>query len=311
MSNPDVKVHVLDMQADDFIPMFIAACRRPGAVLLTNHGIPQELIDAAYAEWRPETGGFFSLPDEVKRQFLYSDLSPKVGDPESGFYPFASEKGSEHKGSNKGSVNFNEYYHIKTGIAGSYPTTGDFAATRILAEANYRLVARLLALLDEYGPSADEAPYFGKLVESLSPGKWSTFRILNYPPLPMPEDGSDEEMELIKVHKDKGAVTTVISPSASGLAVEDPENPDAPYMRAPHVAGSILFQIGEGLELMSNGFYKAGRHTVIKRPSELQGYRTSFARFWHFEPETKLAEGKTNGDMMAKYWEKKDLQVKC
>lgn len=309
MSTNDVKVHVLDMRSPDFIPNFIAACRRPGAVLLTNHGIPQEVIDAAYAEWMPEKGGFFALPDEVKKQFLYSDLSPKVNDPESGFYPFKSEKGSEHKDGNKGSVNLNEYYHIKTGIAGSYPTTGAFTATKLLAELNYQLVAKLLTLLDAYGPSKDDAPFFGKLVESLSADKWSTFRILHYPPLPMPEDGSDEEQELIKVHKDKGCVTTVISPSASGLAVEDPENPDAPYMRAPHVAGSILFQIGEGLELMSKGFYKAGRHTVMGRPSKLQGHRTSMARFWHFTPETRLNADMTNGDMMRKYWEKKDLKV--
>jgi isopenicillin N synthase-like dioxygenase len=308
MSN-DVKVHVLDMNAPDFVPNFIAACRRPGAVLITGHGIPQELIDAAYAEWMPEKGGFFALPDAVKQQFLYSDLSPKVDDPESGFYPFKSEKGSDHKGTNKGSVNLNEYYHIKTALAGTYPTTGDFTATKLLAELNWQLVAKLLKLLDAHGPSKADAPYFGQLAEQISAGKWSTFRILHYPPVPMPADGNDDEIELIKVHKDKGCVTTVISPSASGLAVEDPENPDAPYMRAPHMPGSILFQIGEGLELMSNGFYKAGRHTVMGRPSKLQGHRTSMARFWHFEPETKLADGMTNGDMMRKYWEKKDLKV--
>lgn len=297
-------VLILDCQAPDFPAQLVKACRDVGAVMLVNHGIPESLIKAAYDDWKPESGGFFSLPEAEKRKFLFSDLSPQHDDPEIGFYPFGSEKGSDHDAKNKGSVNLNEYYHIKTGIAGSYPTTGSFRATKMLALANEALVRRVLDILEAGGPSKADAPHFGNLAASLSADKWSTFRWLHYPPVPM--DGDDTERQLIKVHKDKGCVTTVVAPSQAGLAVQD-RNGD--YHRVPHRPDGIILQIGEGLELMSNGYYFAGRHTVMGRPSQMQNPRTSAARFWHFTPETRLTAEITNGDMMSKYWEKKDLKV--
>ena len=298
-------VKVLDFKDPNFAADFVAQMRHIGAALVINHPVSTDAIKKAYAEWMPQTGGFFGLTDEQKHQFLWSKLSPEFGDPEIGFYPLRSEKGSEHRKNNKGTVNENEYYHIKTGIDGSYPTTSPFAATRKLSTLNAEFVVTLLDILEVHGPDKTQAPYFGDLSKSLSVGKWSTFRWLHYPPYEVAGD-PDEDIELIKVHKDKGCITTVISPSEKGLCVEDR---DGTYHEVPCIEGAIVVQIGEGLELMSGGYYYAGRHTVRGPRKALAKRRVSAARFWHFTPETRLSADMTNGQSMQKYWQKKGLEA--
>ena len=300
-------VNVLDMQAPDFEEKFVDACKNIGAALIVNHGISPELIKAAYDEWLPATGGFFALSEEEKRKHHWREKSIECDDPEVGFYPLGSEMGSEHHDHNKGTKNENEYYHVKPGVPGSYPNTGSFENTKKLAKANKDFVVSLLTILTKHGPSKDAAPYFTDLVESLSADKWSTFRWLHYPPYNAPGD-PEEDVELIKVHKDKGCLTTVVSPSTSGLCVEDR---DGTFHQVPQQAGAIIAQIGEGLELMSGDYYYAGRHTVRGKRKNLNKDRVSAARFWHFKPEVQLSETVTNGDMMNEYWRKKGLEVRA
>lgn len=299
-----MSVKVLDFRTPTFEADFTSEMRRIGAAVVVNHPISLDLIERAYANWHPAQGGFFGRDDDQKRSKFWQDVSRQCNDPEVGFFPMHSEKGSEHHGRNKGTRNENEYYHVKQGIPGSYPP-GDFRATRQLAEANKQLVFQLLDILDRHGPSKAEAPFFGNLVKRLSPHKWSTFRWLHYPPYNAPGN-PDEEVELIKVHKDKGCLTTVISPSERGLSVEDREGKT---YEVPCIKGSVVVQIGEGLEMMSGGYYFAGRHTVRGPRKMLSRTRVSAARFWHFKPSVRLAEGVTNGDMMKNYWDKKGLKA--
>lgn len=298
-------VEVLDMQAPDFEKKFVEACREIGAALIINHGISPDLIQSAYNEWLPETGGFFSLSNEKKLKLYWQQKSKECDDPEVGFYPLGSEAGSEHKKANKGSKNENEYYHIKPGIPESYPAQQGFDKTKKLASANEGFVLKLLDILERHGPEKSQAPFFNDLTNSLSPEKWSTFRWLHYPPFEAPGD-PEEEIQLIKVHKDKGCLTTVISPSTSGLCVEDREGV---YHRVPQQSGAIVAQVAEGLELMSGNYYYAGRHTVMGKRKNLNKHRVSAARFWHFKPEVQLAPRVTNGEMMENYWRKKGLEV--
>ena len=298
-------VEVLDMNAPDFEEKFVSACREIGAALIVNHGISPDLIKSAYEEWLPETGGFFSLSEEAKQAHHWQKKSKQCDDPEVGFYPLGSEAGSEHRAQNKGSKNENEYYHVKPGVPGSYPSEQGFDHTKSLASENEGFVLKLLDILERHGPEKSQAPFFGNLPQSLSPEKWSTFRWLHYPPYNAPGD-PEEEIELIKVHKDKGCLTTVISPSTSGLCVEDRQGV---YHRVPQQAGAIVAQIAEGLELMSGNYYYAGRHTVMGKRKNLNKDRVSAARFWHFKPDVQLAPHVTNGDMMEDYWRKKGLQV--
>ena len=298
-------VEVLDMQAPDFEQKFVTACREIGAALIVNHQIDPALIQSAYNEWLPETGGFFGLSEEQKLQHYWHHKSKQCDDPEVGFYPMGSEAGSEHHKANKGSKNENEYYHIKPGLPHSYPDVNGFEQTKKLASENENVVLHLLDILDRHGPDKHQAPFFGNLTQSLSPEKWSTFRWLHYPPYEGPGD-PEEEIQLIKVHKDKGCLTTVVSPSTSGLCVEDRHGV---YHRVPQQPGAIIAQIAEGLELMSGNYYYAGRHTVMGKRKNLNKHRVSAARFWHFKPDVRVASDVTNGDMMENYWRKKGLQV--
>ncbi len=298
-----MNVNVLDMQAPDFEEKFVTACRDIGAALIINHGISPDLIKSAYAEWLPETGGFFALSEDKKQAFHWRKQSKICDDPEVGFYPLGSELGSEHHNYNTGTKNENEYYHVKAGIPDSYPSAEGFDKTKELAEENKKFALKLLDILDRNGPSTEQAPYFGKLIERLSPDKWSTFRWLHYPPYDAPGNPEDD-VELIKTHKDKGCLTTVVSPSTSGLCVEDR---NGEFHQVPQIQGAIIAQIGEGLEMMSGNYYYAGRHTVRGKRKNLNKDRVSAARFWHFKPEVSLSDTITNGDMIEDYWRKKGL----
>ena len=301
-----MSVKILSKNDPKFEVKFAKEMRRIGACLVVDHGIPVGTIEAAYAEWMPETGGFFGWPLKAKQRLHWTKVSPKHDDPELGYYPLGSETGSTHLRKNKGQRNENEYYHVKQGVPGSYPCPHGFDASKRLAAMNKVLAFELIDILDRHGPSRKQAPHFGDLCAKMSPHKWSTFRWLHYPPYMVPGK-PNEEVELIKTHKDKGCLTTVISPSTSGLQVMDRKGKFHPV---PCIKGGIIVQVGEGLELLSNGYYFAGRHTVRGKRKDLRHDRVSAARFWHFKPEVQLTDTFTNGDMMREYWRKKGLEAK-
>jgi isopenicillin N synthase-like dioxygenase len=72
-----------------------------------------------------------------------------------------------------------------------------------------------------------------------------------------------EESQGVGAHKDSGFVTVLLQDTARGLEVETPEG----WIAAPPKPGTFVINIGELLEMASNGYLKATMHRVVSPPA--------------------------------------------
>ena len=83
----------------------------------------------------------------------------------------------------------------------------------------------------------------------------------------------DEDDQGVGAHKDSGFVTILLQDTVAGLQVEG----ESGWIDAPPVPGTFVVNIGEILELASNGYLRANVHRVISPPGG--GERLSVAFF--------------------------------
>ena len=78
-----------------------------------------------------------------------------------------------------------------------------------------------------------------------------------------PGRGEGESDQGVGAHKDSGFLTLLLQESQAGLQVEGEHG----WIDAPPVAGTFLVNIGEILELASNGYLRANVHRVVSPPA--------------------------------------------
>ena len=95
-------------------------------------------------------------------------------------------------------------------------------------------------------------------------------KVIRYPG--RPGDGAAERQG-VGPHKDGGILTAVLQHKISGLEVETEEG----WVSAPPIPGTFVVNIGELLELASDGYLKATVHRVTSPPAGTE--RLSLAYF--------------------------------
>jgi len=95
---PTLDIRRFDTDREAFVAELGAAYREWGFAGISHHGIPEELIESAYAAFRK----FFALPEEVKMKYHIPG-----GGGARGYTPFGVEtaKGSQH-------YDLKEFWHI-------------------------------------------------------------------------------------------------------------------------------------------------------------------------------------------------------
>jgi isopenicillin N synthase-like dioxygenase len=78
-----------------------------------------------------------------------------------------------------------------------------------------------------------------------------------------PGRASDESDQGVGAHKDSGFVTLLLQEKQAGLQVQTDEGD---WIDAPPVPGSFVVNIGEILEMASNGYLRANVHRVVSPP---------------------------------------------
>ena len=78
-----------------------------------------------------------------------------------------------------------------------------------------------------------------------------------------PGRGANESDQGVGPHKDGGFVTILLQDNVAGLQVEG----ESGWIDAPPVAGTFIVNIGEILEIASNGFLRATLHRVVSPPA--------------------------------------------
>lgn len=257
---------------DAFVAELGATYREWGFAGVRNHGIPQQLIDDAYRVFAE----FFALPEDVKRRYHVAG-----GGGARGYTPFGIEtaKGAQH-------FDLKEFWHIGREI----PRDSKYAAVMPpnvwpeevpeFRDVGYRLYGALDALgsrmLSALALHIGLPEHF--FADKTDQGN-SILRPIHYPPITTP----DVPNVRAGAHEDINLITLLVGASAEGLEVLSRKGEWIPYTAQ---ADTIVVNIGDMLQRLTNHVYPSTTHRVVNPPGEKARqprYSTPF--FLHPNPD--------------------------
>jgi isopenicillin N synthase-like dioxygenase len=271
------RIPTLDMRRYDgdraaFVAELGAAYREWGFAGIRNHGIAQSLIDGAYDVFRQ----FFALPADVKMQYHV-----KGGGGARGYTPFGIETAKDSK-----YPDLKEFWHVGREIPRDskyaevmapnlWPTEvagfreygyGLFEALDALGSRVLRALALHIDLPEAY---FDDKTNFGN----------SILRPIHYPPITSP----DIPNVRAGAHEDINLITLLVGASAQGLEVKSRKGEWVPFTAD---ADTIVVNIGDMLQRLTNHVYPSTTHRVVNPPGEqARKPRYSVPFFLHPNPD--------------------------
>ncbi|POZ63020.1 isopenicillin N synthase family dioxygenase [Chromobacterium alticapitis] len=269
-----MNVRVVDYRAPDAAEQFTRSLHETGFGVLTNHPIPQDLVEKIYADWL----AFFN--SEEKFDYAYS-----VEKQDGWFSPEVSEtaKGATLK-------DIKEYFHIYPW--GRVPGKLKADADRYYGIAN-KLAQELLSWVQQYTPSDIAANYREPLSHMIEGSQQTLLRVLRYPPL----TGNEPAGSLrAAAHGDINLLTILPAANEPGLQVQD-KNGD--WIDVPCDFGTLVVNIGDMLQEASAGYYPSTQHRVVNPSGEgAKKSRVSLPLFLHPRPEVTLSDRHTAGSYL-------------
>jgi isopenicillin N synthase-like dioxygenase len=247
---------------------FVSALHNFGFAIIRNHGISADLLSKVYDGWAK----YFQNPDRF--QDVYDAVTQnRYYSTQSGYYPFESV---DHKGGQvKRSV---EYFH-------AFPDTE--LTERHAARDTYTMASKLNRLsLDLLEMLDDSGKFKYPLREMAAWSEKTLLRILHYPPV----DGTEHHDKRSYGHKDPNLITLIPAPTGPGLQVFHSKQ----WLNIEMQPGDVFVNIGDMLEIISDGYVKSTLHQVIMpegEQSKVARYSTPFFVYPH--PEVVLREGLT------------------
>ncbi|MEV7554528.1 2-oxoglutarate and iron-dependent oxygenase domain-containing protein [Amycolatopsis sp. NPDC089917] len=242
------------------------AAREVGFFYVVGHGVPSELTEAIFSVARR----FFALPDADKLA---------IENIESPQFRGYTKTGNEYTG---GSRDWREQIDVGPEREAVEPAPGDPAWIRLIGpnqwpgalpelrettlawQAEALRVSRevLRALAASLGQ--DEG-YFDTWFDEEAA---THLKIVHYPPRP----AADEEQG-VGSHKDYGYLALLQQDEIGGLQVQDD---DGGWIDAVPVPGGFVVNIGEMLEIATQGYLRATRHRVLSPPAGVDRYSVPF-----------------------------------
>ena len=269
---PTLDIRRYDTDREAFVAELGAAYREWGFAGIRGHDIPQAQIDRAYDVFQR----FFALPDEVKRKYHVSG-----GGGARGYTPFGVEtaKGALYS-------DLKEFWHIGREIPRDH-ACADVMPPNLWPDEipEFRDVGYgLFQALDQLGSRVLSALalHIG-LPENFFADKTnygnSILRPIHYPPITTP----DIPNVRAGAHEDINLITLLVGASAAGLEVRSRKGEWVPFTAD---ADTIVVNIGDMLQRLTNHVYPSTTHRVVNPPGELARqprYSTPF--FLHPNPD--------------------------
>ena len=269
---PTLDIRRYDTDRDAFVAELGAAYREWGFAGISGHGIPQSDIDAAYAAFK----AFFALPEETKLKYHV----PGSGGAR-GYTPFGVEtaKGSKH-------FDLKEFWHIGREVPDDFPHRevmppnqwpeevqgfrehgyGLYQALDALGSRVLSALALHIGLAEDW--FADKTDYGNSIL-----------RPIHYPPI----TADDIPNVRAGAHGDINLITLLVGASAAGLEVKSHEGEWVPFTSD---ADTIVVNIGDMLERLTNHVYPSTIHRVVNPPGdEARKPRYSVPFFLHPNPD--------------------------
>ncbi|KAM3244045.1 hypothetical protein ACQJBY_055760 [Aegilops geniculata] len=248
------------------------ACENWGFFELLNHGISHELLDEVE---RVSKAHYAASREEQFKEFAARTLE-------------AGEKGADVK-----DVDWESTFFVRHLPASNLADLPDLdrhyrQVMKEFASEIERLAEKVLDLLCE-----NLGLEQGYLKRAFAGSKGPTFgtKVSSYPPCPRPDlvDG-------LRAHTDAGGVILLFQDDqVSGLQLLK----DGAWVDVPPMRHAIVVNIGDQLEVITNGRYKSVMHRVLTRPD---GNRMSLASFYNpgadavIFPAPALVEGPSEAE---------------
>ncbi|MDQ3287481.1 MAG: isopenicillin N synthase family oxygenase [Pseudomonadota bacterium] len=272
---PTLDIRRFDTDRDAFVEELGAAYREWGFAGIRGHGIPRVQIEASYDVFKR----FFALPDEVKRKYRIAGSGGSRG-----YTPFGVETAKDSK-----HFDLKEFWHVGREIprdsrygavmpANVWPDeVPDFREKAYgLFEALDELGGRVLSALALHIDLP--ADYF---VDKTDSGN-SILRPIHYPPI------TSDDIPNVRAgaHEDINLITLLVGASAEGLEVKSRKGDWVPFTAD---ADTIVVNIGDMLQRLTNHTYPSTTHRVVNPPGERARqprYSTPF--FLHLNPDVLI-----------------------
>jgi len=269
---PTLSLAEQDADPDGFAAAFGGSFERFGFAIVADHGIPQALIDRAWAA----TEDLFALPEDEKRRYHLAGSGGARG-----YTPFKTEiaKDARH-------VDLKEFWHVgrelpqghrfaDTMAANVWPDRPEgfrdtfielFAAFDRAGDRLLSAIARHLGLQPDW---FDRAATDGN----------SVLRLLHYPPIP-----ADAEGVRAGAHEDINLITLLLGAEEAGLELLDKSNGRWLAIKPPQ--GAMVVNVGDMLQRLTNRVLPSTTHRVVNPPPARRGHsRYSMPFFLHPAPD--------------------------
>jgi isopenicillin N synthase-like dioxygenase len=269
---PTLDIRRYDSDRAAFVAELGAAYREWGFCGIRGHGIAPAAIEAAYDAFKR----FFALPAETKMRYHL----PGTGGAR-GYTPFGIETAKDSK-----YPDLKEFWHIGREIPRD-SKYADVMAPNVwpdevpgfkehgygLFETLDRLGSRVLAGLALHLDLPE-----GFFADKTNFGN-SILRPIHYPPITAP----DVPNVRAGAHEDINFITLLVGASAAGLEVKSQKGEWVPFTSD---ADTIVVNIGDMLQRLSNHVYPSTTHRVVNPPGEAaRKPRYSVPYFLHPNPD--------------------------
>uniref|UniRef100_A0A2N9I2M0 Fe2OG dioxygenase domain-containing protein n=1 Tax=Fagus sylvatica TaxID=28930 RepID=A0A2N9I2M0_FAGSY len=226
---------------DETLTLISKACRDWGFFQIVNHGVSHELMKQARETWRE----FFGLPIEVKQEYANS--------------PSTYEGYGSRLGVNKGAILdwsdyfFLNYMPVSQRNESKWPALPQ-SCRKLIAEYGDEVVKLCGSLMKVFSINlglGEDQLQNALGGEDIGAG----LRVNFYPKCPQPD------LTLgLSPHSDPGALTLLLpDENVSGLQVRKCNE----WVTVKPVPNAFIVNVGDQLEVLSNGIYKSVEHRVI------------------------------------------------
>ncbi|MDD3266507.1 MAG: 2OG-Fe(II) oxygenase family protein [Burkholderiales bacterium] len=264
----------VDFKSENASKEFAKSLRETGFAVIKNHPINQELMLDVFADWK----NFFE--NEYKEDYLYNM------DTQDGFFPMRiSETAVGYS-----IKDIKEFYHYYSW--GKFPSQLSNKSKELYKQM-VDVANTLLVWVEENLPEEIRTNLSQPLTQMVENSESNLMRILHYPPL----TGEETEGAVrAGAHGDINLLTVLIAASQSGLQLK---GSDGQWVDVPLDPGMLAINIGDMLELATDGYYKSTIHQVVNPSDESRhNSRYSIPMFLHPRDEVRLSASKTAGEFL-------------
>ncbi len=269
---PSLDIRRFDTDKEAFVAELGAAYREWGFCGISGHGLSSESLANAYEVFKQ----FFALPTDAKLQYHLKGTGGARG-----YTPFGIETAKDSK-----YPDLKEFFHIGRELpAGS--RYADVMAPNVwpLEVANFKEYGYgLYQALDDLGTRVLQAlalhihlpqDFFADKTNNGN----SILRPIHYPPITAP----DIPNVRAGAHEDINFITLLVGASAAGLEVLSHKGDWVPFTAE---ADTIVVNIGDMLQRLTNHVYPSTTHRVVNPPGEAaRNPRYSVPFFLHPNPD--------------------------